>query len=195
MSRERILLLWMAILALPAVAAAQSTANEPSPLWIVAGAASATVRGDCQTCEEDYPYRHGPSILGNIGYRLNERADIGGEIFWVPIDLDDGQLRTTHFDAVAQFRPWRTKGFFIKGGAGMAFVRNWVDTLGPDPINSKALSVVIGGGWAFRPDKRVGFQVFASQHAGALGDLQTASSEVQDVLGNYWSFGGALVFR
>ncbi len=195
MSRQRILLLWMVIFALPAVAAAQSTASEPSRLWIVAGAASATVRGDCQTCEEDYPYRHGPSLLGNIGYRLNERAEIGGEIFWVPIDLDDGQLRTTHFDAVAQFRPWRTKGFFIKGGAGMAFVRNWVDTLGPDAINSKALSVVIGGGWAFRSDKRVGFQVFASQHAGALGDLQTASSEVQDVLGNYWSFGAALVFR
>ena len=57
------------------------------------------------------------------------------------------------------------------------------------------LSDDLGGGWAFRPDKRFGFQVFASQHAAALGDLQTASAEVQDVLGNYWSFGGALVFR
>ena len=195
MSRQRILLLWMMVLGLPAAAAAQSTQFEPSRVWIVAGAASATVRGDCQTCEEDYPYRHGYSLLGNIGYRLNDRTDIGGEMFWVPIDLDHGQLRTTHFDAVAQFRPWRTKGFFLKGGAGMAFIRNWVDTLGPGAINSKALSVVIGGGWAFRAEKRFGFQVFASQHAAALGDLQTASAEVQDVLGNYWSFGGALVFR
>ena len=33
----------------------------------------------------------------------------------------------------------------------MAFVRNWVSTLGPDSDNSKALSVVVGGGWEFRP--------------------------------------------
>jgi hypothetical protein len=41
---------------------------------------------------------------------------------------------------------------------GMAFVRNWLfaaDT----PITQKALAVAIGGGWAFRPDKRFGFQI------------------------------------
>ena len=77
----------------------------------------------------------------------------------------------------------------------MAFIRNWVDAIGPGAINSKALSVVVGGGWAFRVEKRVGFQLFASQHAGALGDLQTAAGDVPDVLGNYWSVGAALVFR
>jgi hypothetical protein len=121
--------------------------------------------------------------------------DVGAEIFWVPLETASGTLNATHFDAVAQFRPWRNSGFFMKGGAGMAFIRNWVDTLGPSAINSKALSVVIGGGWAFRTDKRVGLQLFASQHAGALGDLQTADAEVPDVMGNYWSIGAALVFR
>jgi hypothetical protein len=84
---------------------------------------------------------------------------------------------------------------FIKGGAGMAFVRNWVDASGPDAINSKALSVVIGGGWAFRPSERVGLQVFGAQHAGAVGDLQTTSGDVPDVIGNFWSLGAALVIR
>jgi hypothetical protein len=32
--------------------------------------------------------------------------------------------------------------------------------------------------------KAVGWQMFASQHAGALGDLQTNSGEVPDVIGN-----------
>ena len=77
----------------------------------------------------------------------------------------------------------------------MAFVRNWVDTLGPDAINSKALSVVIGGGWAFRTNQRVGLQFFAAQHALALGDLQTAHADVPDVMGNSWSIGAAIVFR
>ena len=69
------------------------------------------------------------------------------------LDTADGRIRTTHFDAVAQFRPWRSQGFFLKGGAGMAFVRNWVDATGPDAINSKALSVVIGAGWVFNPPR------------------------------------------
>ena len=108
-------------------------------------ATSATVRGDCQTCEEDFPYRHGPGILANAGYRVNPRMDVGAEIFWVPLETASGTLNTTHIDAIAQFRPWRTHGFFIKGGAGMGFIRNWVDAIGPGAINSKALSVVIGG--------------------------------------------------
>ena len=184
---------------LPVASFAQPAAPEPSTspsrVWLVAGAGSVTVRGDCQTCEEDYPYRSGGTVLANAGYRVNDRADIGGEILWVPVSTDAGQIRVTHFDAIAQFRPWSTRGFFLKGGAGMAFVRNWVDAVGPDPVNSKALSVVIGGGWAFRRSERVGFQIFLSQHAGAIGDLQIASGEVSDVMTNFWTVGAALVFR
>ena len=193
MTRWSLAGVWCALIVLaPAVCAAQT---DESRSWIVVGAASATVRGDCQTCEEDFPYRHGPGILGNIGYRVNPRMDIGAEIFWVPLETASGTLNTTHLDAIAQFRPWRTKGFFFKSGAGMAFIRNWVDAIGPGAINSKALSVVIGTGWVFRADQRIGFQLFASQHAGALGDLQTSTGDVPDVLGNYWSIGAALVFR
>ncbi len=77
----------------------------------------------------------------------------------------------------------------------MAFVRNWVDHLGTGSINSKALSVVIGGGWVFRPASRFGFQLFASQHVAALGDLKTAEEDIQDVIGNFWSIGAAIVIR
>jgi hypothetical protein len=166
-----------------------------SKLWLTAGAASATLRGDCQTCEEDFPYRHAGSILANVGYRVNDQMDVGAEIFWMPADTEQGEIRTTHLDAVAQFRPWTSKGFFLKGGAGMAFVRNWVDAIGPAPINQKALSVVIGAGWAFRPAERVGFQLFGAQHVAALGDFQTADEDIEDAVGNFWSIGVAIVIR
>jgi hypothetical protein len=193
---------WLA----PALAAAQSAPGAPraitadehtgaSKLWLTAGSASATVRSDCQTCEEDFPYRHAASVLANAGYRVNHRMDVGAEVFWVPVDTEHGQVRATHIDAVAQFRPWASQGFFLKGGAGMAFVRNWVDAIGPDAINSKALSVVIGAGWAFRPGRRLGLQVFGSQHMAAMGDLQTPGDTVPDVVGNFWSVGAAIVIR
>lgn len=177
--------------------ARSSTQNAPAPsnLWIVAGGAFATLRGDCQTCEEDFPYRHSGSILASVGYRANSRMDVGAEVFWMPVESASGTIRTTHIDAVAQFRPWASQGFFVKGGAGMAFVRNWVDAVGDTPFTSKALSVVIGAGWVFRRDERVGFEVFGAQHAAALGDLKTAESEVQDVLGNFWTLGAAIVIR
>jgi hypothetical protein len=181
----------------PAEAAAQAPSSPPLPsrLWLTIGAASATLRGDCQTCEADYPYRHDGSVVGNAGYRVNPRMDVGAEVFWVPMGTAQGTIRTTHFDAVAQFRPWASQGFFMKGGAGMAYVRNWVDTISSESINSKALSVMIGAGWEFMPVRRVGFQVYGSQHVGAIGDLATADGDVPDVVGNFWSIGASIVIR
>ena len=190
---------------LPATAAAQPAAMGPatppaeappaSRLWVVAGGAFLTQRGDCQTCEEDFEYRQAAGVLADVGYSATRRMDVGGELFWTSAETASGHIRTTQLDAVAQFRPWSSKGFFLKGGAGMAFVRNWVDATGPDAINSKALSVMIGGGWAFRRGERVGMQLFAMQHASALGDIQTATGEIGDVIGNFWSIGAAIVFR
>ena len=187
----------------PAMAFAQATPQAPSSqtaggasnVWFVAGAAFATMRGDCQTCEEDFPYRHAVAVLVDLGYRANPRMDVGVEVYWMPIDTAQGNIRTTHIDAVAQFRPWASKGFFLKGGAGMAFVRNWVDTLSSDSFNEKALSVLIGAGWEFRPTARLGLQVFGTQHALALGDLQASEGPIPDVIGNRWSVGAAVVIR
>jgi hypothetical protein len=194
------------VLLAPTGAVAQPAPQAPAPqsadgaagssrLWLVGGGALATLRGDCQTCEEDFPYRQSGSILVNFGYRVTDRMDVGAEVFWMPVETNQGRIRTTHYDAVAQFRPWASHGFFLKGGAGMAFVRNWVDAIGPEAINSKALSVVIGAGWAFQPVERFGFQIFGTQHAAAIGDLQTAGEPIPDVIGNFWSLGMAIVIR
>ena len=166
-----------------------------SNVWFVAGGAFAALRGDCQTCEEDFPYRHAGAVLVDIGYRANPRMDVGAEVFWMPIETSQGTIRTTHLDAVAQFRPWASQGFFLKGGAGMAFVRNWVDVLGPDSFNEKGLSVIIGAGWIVRPTARLGLQLFAMQHAFALGDLQASEAVIPDVICNRWSIGAAVVIR
>jgi hypothetical protein len=183
----------------PAEATAQPASTPPplpSRLWLTVGGASATLRGDCQTCEADYPYRHDGGVLGNAGYRVNHRMDVGAELFWVPMGTAaEGTIRTTHFDAVAQFRPWASQGFFMKGGAGMAYVRNWLDITSSEPINSKALSLVIGAGWEFMPLRRIGFQAFGSQHVAALGDLATIDGDIPDVVGNFWSVGAAIVIR
>jgi hypothetical protein len=185
-------LVWL----IPVAALAQTAPPaEPSRLWIVAGGGPSTLRGFCQDCDLEFPFRHGGALAGNAGIRVNSRMDVGADVFWMKWNNDSGQIRATALTAVAQFRPWESKGFFVKGGAGMGLVRTWVNALGPDPDDQKALVVVFGGGWEFKWKRRVGLQLFAMQHVGAIGDLQTATGPIADVTSNFWTLGAAIVIR
>ena len=178
-----------------AAALADGATSGTSPLWLTIGGTWSTVRRDCQTCERDFRHRRGSGVLVNLGYRVNSRLDAGAELYRTGVGNREGELRTTHLDAVTQFRPWSSQGFFIKGGAGMAFVGQLLDELQATPRTSKALSVVLGAGWVFRPASRVGLQLSASHHAAALGDLRTASGDRPDVMANFWSLGASIVVR
>ena len=172
--------------------------SSPSSVWGVIGGGYTATRGDCTFCEvEDVEahYTQSGHLLGNIGARINAKTDAGLEVVWAQGTARGGaSIRATHLLGVVQFRPWASKGFFVKGGMGMALVRNFLD---PDasPIFQKALSVAIGGGWAFRPQERLGFQLYASQHAAALGDFDTREGTLENVMGNFWSVGAAIVIR
>ena len=184
-------LVWLA----PAAAA---TGAQPSRAWVVIGGAPTTLRGDCTFCEvegREARYIHAWSLVADVGVRVNSRMDTGIEVAWVPATTEAGDtFRTAFLVGVAQFRPWDSQGFFIKGGMGMAFVRNWLfdaDT----PITQKALAVAIGGGWAFRRNERVGVQIYGAQHAAALGDSDLRDGTLENVMGNFWSLGAAVVIR
>ena len=169
----------------------------PGNFWFGVGGAYVARRGDCTTCEQDFPVPRATWACSiDIGRRINPQMDVAAEVYWTPTSSSDDRANVTHFDAIAQYRLWKSHGFFLKGGAGMALVRNWVDvTGGGDSVRSKAFSVVIGGGWAFHATERFSAQIFATQHAAALGDLQTSEGEFQDVLANFWSVGIAVNFR
>ena len=207
---RRACFVWLWVIGLFWIAPAQTTAQtqevgaETAPgstssrMWLVLGGAQTAVRGDCTFCEVqavDARYTNTWSLLANIGSRVNNRTDVGGEVAWVPGTARGGaSIRATFLLGVVQFRPWASKGFFVKGGMGMAFIRNFL-LEDESPITQKALGVVIGGGWAFRTDKRVGFQLHAAQHAAALGDFETREGTLENVLGNFWTLGGAVVIR
>jgi len=43
--------------------------------------------------------------------------------------------------------------------------------------------------------RHFGAQIFAAQHAAALGDLTSGETTAENVLGNFWSVGAAIVIR
>jgi len=167
----------------------------------VAGGTATTLRGDCQedcVAHGTGAYLHTGSVLAIIGVRVNNQMDAGVEVSWVPATAETGSdIRSTFLLAAAQFRPWQSRGFFLKVGMGMAFIRNFVyDGTGTlPPITDKALGLTYGAGWTFRHTHRMGVQVFGAQHVAALGDFQTGGVTAENVVGNFWSVGAAIVIR
>ena len=95
------------------------------------------------------------------------------------------------------FQPWRSKGFFVKASTGMALVRNWVvDVNTEDVFTSKAFALGLGAGWEWPLGRRLAAQAFGSQHVATLGDLTGSGGvSVENVVGNFWTIGGAIVIR
>jgi len=209
MTTERRHALLIAVLALvalcaPAIASAQVTApaasGGDSRLWITGGGGFTSQKGDCTTCTGDPVYRKSGSVLIDVGARLNQRADGAVELFWVPSKTRDGHdIRSTYLMGIGQYRPLKNRGFFLKGGMGVAFVRNWVFDLTNDvepAFTTNAMALVYGAGWEFRSRGRFGLQVFGSHNILALGDLTlTGGTIVENVLGNHWTAGASVVIR
>jgi hypothetical protein len=129
----------------PGSASAQSDDSGPdissigaAGTWVVVGAALVVSHVNCQSCEQEFPYRDAASALVDAGYRVNRRTNIGGEVFWIGTKSAPGRGSTIHLDAVGQFRPWASRGLCVKAGAGLAFVRNGIDVSGTASQTSKA---------------------------------------------------------
>jgi hypothetical protein len=180
-------------------AAAQTppTSSRPGGLWIVAGGGSTTILGDCTDCE-DRPYLHTTGWLGIVGTRLTPRSDVGVEVFWSEATSPvSDPIRTAFVMGTFQFRPWRSSGFFLRFSSGMAFEKNWIVTPDPNPpvFTSKAFALEIGAGWEWQLTRHVGAQAFGAQYVAALGDLTTRDATFENVMGNFWTAGAAIVIR
>lgn len=180
-------------------AANPADAGGASP-WFTVGVGSTTVLGDCRNCEGESGYRHDAGVVLNAGLQVNARVDAGAEVFWLAgVDRSTGDRnRATLVLGVGQFRPWTRRGFFLKGGMGMGFVRNWAYDEANDDTPSylaRGLAVTYSVGWAFRRARRVGVQLFASQHVVTIGDITTSTFVADNVIANTWTVGGSLVFR
>jgi hypothetical protein len=190
--------LWL----IPAVAAAQNSVIATSPAfnskpWIVVSGGSTTMLGDCDQCENEN-YLHGGHARITAGASIKERTDLGAQVLWVPQTLTTGdKIKVIFVMGGAQFRPWKSKGFFLTAESGMAFLRNWLDVFEPQnpPIRSKAFALGIGAGWEWRTRTHFGLQISGSHDVAALGDLQTSITTAQNVVGNFWSVGAGIVIR
>ena len=98
---------------------------------MVLGGTSTTLRGDCQedcVAHGTGDYLHTGSVLAIVGVPCQSQDGRRGRGVVGPGHVERPMPRSARrfSSAIAQFRPWQSQGFFVSGGMGMAFVRNFV---------------------------------------------------------------------
>jgi hypothetical protein len=178
------------------IAAPNAPAGERRP-FVVVGGGSTTLLGDCTDCPAD-TYTHSGGLFAGVGSSLTTRTAVGFEVFWMPAEAATGdQIRTTYLMGTIVFQPWQSSGFFVKASTGMALVRNWVVIVNTEDVfTSKAFALGLGAGWEWPLSRRLAVQMIGSQHVATLGDLTGSDGTTfENVVGNFWSVGGAIVIR
>jgi hypothetical protein len=188
----------------PAAEAAPAAAKPPSPhssYWLVGGAGFAGARTGCPDCGSEGVSTSGPSILFDVGKRVNSRLDVGIEVVWGNSKVAENEepTRTTFVMGIVQVRPWHTRGFFFKTGMGSGVVGNLQGPIGEElegTHTTNTMALVYGAGWVFQREKRFSMQVHGTHHVAALGDVKIKDgATLQNVLNNYWTVLVGIVFR
>jgi len=188
------------LLLAPGVARAQEPQAPPAPpksgvsWWAGGGGGYIAGRIDCTNCQEDPPYGNNGGFVFQGGVRLTERVQVGGEIFTFGRQAAGLDLRQSYLLAIFQYRPWASQGFFLKGGYGMAFIKEVVPD-GDDVIRTWGMGLTYGAGWIIGIDKRVSVAPFGAHYVTTVGDFQTSKGLAENVVGNGWFAGATIMFR
>jgi len=181
----------------PSQAASTTQAAPPSEgwgWWVGGGGGYIAGRLDCDNCQEDPPYGDNGAYLFQGGVRMSERLHIGGEIFTFGRTIQDIHFRQSYLLGIAQFRPWASQGFFLKGGYGMAFVKEVVPG-GDDIIRTWGMGLTYGAGWIIDAGQHVSVAPYGAHYVTTVGDVPTPLGTAENVVGNGWFVGAAIMIR
>ena len=158
--------------------AADASGQTRNGFWFGAGGGY----GAAQTCFQGGCGERKGSGVGYLqaGYTLNEQLLLGGELgFWskrYPYQRVEDYARVSmyHLTGTAMYYPQRTRGLFVKGGAGMALIDSFVTTSGfaVDADLGKGLGLIIGAGYDI-PVGPVAVTPAFNYWYGKIGDLKT----------------------
>jgi hypothetical protein len=187
------------LLLLPGVVDAQGAGTvqaHDSRWWAGGGGGYLAGRADCTNCETSPPFGNGSAFLFHGGLRVTERLLVGGEIFSTARTLNGMSLRDTYVLGIAQYRPFRTHGFFLKGGYGMGFIKDAFTVEGvEETARTSGIGLMYGVGWVFREGSRLSFAPVAAQYVTTVGDVQAAAGTAQNVVVNSWFVGAVVMVR
>jgi hypothetical protein len=163
---------------MPVAASAQTPEREGFWFGFGLGAGSADVT--CDDCDGDSDRETGGAGYLKAGWTLSPRVLLGIESSaWTKTKDEDGvdiTLNMYNVSGTLTLYPSETAGFFVKGGAGLAFVNSKFKQ-GNTTIDSdmgNGLGLLAGIGYDFRLGRRVRLTPALDAYYGNIGDLKFA---------------------
>lgn len=167
---------------LPGLASAQTPEREGFWFGFGAGVGSADVT--CDDCDGDSDRETGGAGYLKAGWTLNPRVLLGIEgSAWTRTEDEEGvdvTINMYNVSGTLTFYPSETAGFFVKGGAGMAFVNSKFEE-GNTTIDSdmgNGLGLLAGIGYDFKLGRRVSMTPALDVYYGNIGDLKFAGEDL-----------------
>ena len=170
-----------------------------SGLWGELGAGPGRVRIACSGCTEVVA-AGGVTSYVRIGGTVSDRVVIGLEVFSL---LNRGfgfsdtttTAETATAAVVVLWFPSR-RGFFFKGGAGIASGQFTIPgTAGADTSNGQGIGLTYGFGWDFPISRKFAVTTNFAAYVTAVGDVILPGQRVDDVIATMYQAGIGITFR
>ena len=135
-----------------------------------------------------------------IGGTVSDRVVIGLEVFSLldrGFGFSTGDSTSTAATAavVVLWFPGR-RGFFFKGGAGIASGQFTIPgTAGADTSNSAGIGLTFGFGWDFPISRKFAITTNFAAYVTAVGDVILPGQRVDDVIATMYQAGVSVTFR
>ena len=189
----------LGLLMVVAPAAAQSPAKpERGDFALALGVGYAAAKADCSNCSPEGEYGSG-AVYSDVAaiavapvWRVNSKVVAGAEL---QIETSRNDARAVYLMGIVRFHPWAGKGFFIRGGYGLLQVKAPLDL--PDgTVNTakyRGMALNYGAGWMFHQNRRFSWGPYGAHYVGTLGSAVIGSFQAQNIIGNTWLAGFAVV--
>jgi hypothetical protein len=179
-----------------AAADAQTAASpEPGRFSVAAWTGYTATRAGCETCETNDNYNDTWTIGAAPLWRLNRHMLVGIELVVQPSSTQ-GVARSLYVLGSVQFHPWAAKGFFLKGGYGLARVRTWLrESDASQEGKFVGMAVNYGAGWHCRQEGRVSCALFGAHYVSTFGTVKLQGFDAVNVISNAWVAGVSVYVR
>jgi hypothetical protein len=180
----------------PGQAAAQTAAPPgPGDFSFAVWTGYAATKVDCANCAEGATYGDTWQLGLSPMWRINNKMLAGVEVVLHPTQ-GENNARISWLLGTVQFHPWATKGFFLKGGYGLLWLRTDLQIDGENQHGKfRGMVVNYGAGWQFRQNRRVSFAPFGAHYVSTAGTVNVGEFEAVNVVGNSWVAGVSVVIR
>ncbi len=164
----------VAVACLPAAAAAQTVPREG--FWFGVGAGAGRAEVTCDDCSDDGAETGGSGYV-KAGWTLNPHLLVGGELnVWTRRESrgdTDAWLTMYNASATLTFYPSAVAGFFVKGGAGVAYLDTDVERRGSTVTIDlgSGPGFLVGAGYDIRLG-RVALTPAVNYWRGHIGDVE-----------------------